>query len=400
LRSSHLALALLALSASCGTGGDPAATGGDVASVLVATGGAFVGSTVVDSQGSLVVTSGEALQVVAFAPGSVIPSTWSAPDTQPEIELALAGDTLWWAANDGKESVLWSLPVGSFVQSPKATAFFPGSYAGDVVGLVADTSAVYAAVSTPQPATLGLQIPSPDSPAWPGSPAVDTVFAGDVYRVGTNPPSPPVRHGGALGGATFLPGFMQHLLVQSSTEVYWADSTSVGGEAGRVMAASKAAWATDPGRRVGGISAIGTDIGFVGLAATDTTVAWAAAATPYPGSTGCWVWVAPVGSGAARMIFDSTQATSSFLCNGLALDAQYVYFAMVEVHVPPAGANSSLLLGTAIVRVPLSAQGSPQVVPLQSDRWYGPRRVLVDDTYVYAIDPSYVMRLPKSAFGP
>jgi hypothetical protein len=270
---------------------------------------------------------------------------------------------------------------------------------GNVVGLAADAHGVYAAVASPTAASLGVEVTPPDSWQWPGSPAVLTPYSGDLYRIPVSPAGTAVKLG-APAGTTFFPGYLQHVLAQSSTEVYWADSARVGADTGRVMAASKAAWATDPGRRVGGIDLDETDVGFVGLAANDAYVAWSAAALPYPGSTGCWVWVAPVGGGAARMLFDSTQATTSFLCNGLAIDDQYVYFAQVDVYVPPAGPSSSVLVGNAIVRVPLSAQGAPQVISVQSDRWYGPRRLLVDDTYVYAIDPSYVMRLPKSAFGP
>ena len=73
---------------------------------------------------------------------------------------------------------------------------------------------------------------------------------------------------------------------------------------------------------------------------------------------------------------------------------------MVQVYVPPAGVDSSVLLGNGIARVPLVGGGPLQTAPLQADRWYGPRRVLVDDTYVYAIDPNYVLRFPKTAFGP
>jgi hypothetical protein len=110
------------------------------------------------------------------------------------------------------------------------------------------------------------------------------------------------------------------------------------------------------------------------------------------------VWAAPAG-GAPSPIFDSNLAGTSFLCNGLAIDDQYAYFAIVQVYVPPAGASSAELLGTGIARVPL-AGGPLEMVPLQSDRWYGARRLIVDDSYVYAIDPSYVLRLRKAAFGP
>jgi hypothetical protein len=204
---------------------------------------------------------------------------------------------------------------------------------------------------------------------------------------------------GALGGVTFFPGLMQHVLAQSTTEVYWVDSARVAADSGRVMAASKAAWATDLGHKVGGFQPVqGLPTGFVGLAASDSYVAWSVAGQPNPGPTGCWVW-SSLKDGAPKQIFDSGAANTSFSCNGLAVDSTYAYFAMVEVYVPPAGVDSSVLLGTGIARVPL-AGGPLETAPLKSDRWYGPRRVLVDDTYVYAIDPAYVLRFPKTAFAP
>jgi hypothetical protein len=398
LRSKHLAL--LALLAACGSGPDPSTTGGDVASVLVAPIGPFISSTVADGQGRVYLASNEALDVVSFGPGAVVPSTWVAPASQPEIELAFSGSTLWWAANDGtNHSLLFSLPATSFVQNPKPTTTFPGSYGGDVVGLVADATAVYAAVSTPKPSTLGLQLPSPDSWQWPGSPVVDKPFSGDLYRVGTNPPAPAVPMKEPIGAITFLPGFMLHVLAQGAGQVYWVDSTPVGGEVGRVMASAKATWGADAGHRIGGIQSFGGQgVGFVGLAASDTYVAWAAAPQPYPGATGCQIW-ASAGGAAPKQLVDSSTAPAPFMCNGLAVDQDSAYFAIVDVYVPPAGPGSALLVGTAIARVPL-AGGTMQTVSMQSDRWYGPRRVLVDDTFVYAIDPNYVLRFPKTDFGP
>jgi hypothetical protein len=393
-------LPLLFLLAACGSGSDPS-NGGDVASVLVAPAGAFVGSAVADGKGNVYVTTAESLDLVRFGPGSVLASSWTAPATQPEIELAFAGGTLWWAANDGKESVLWSQPAASFVQSPKATATFPGAYAGDVVGLVADANAVYAAVSKPLPTSIGLQFPSPDSWQWPGAPLVSTAYTGDVYRIGTNPPSPATKLAGPSGLIAFTPGFMQHVLAQSATQVYWVDENPNGGgtEVGRVMASAKATWGADAGHKVGGVPPFPDQtVGFVGLAASDTHVAWAVAPEPYPGTTGCWIWVSQ-GTGAPMQLVDGTQGPSPFLCYGLAVDADYAYFTMVDVYVPPAGPSSAVLVGTAVARVPL-AGGALQTVPMQSDRWYGPRRVLVDDTYVYAIDPAYVLRFPKADFGP
>jgi hypothetical protein len=393
-------LPFLVVLAACASGPDPSTTGGDIASVLVSTvaSGAFVGSAVVDSQGQVYVTANDLLEVVRFAPGVVLPSTWSAPVTQPEIELAIAGDTLYWASNNGGTSALWSATSASFVSPLPGPTAFPAPGGSDVGGLVADTSAVYAAVSTPLPQSGPPSGPSPDSWQWPASPGVDTATSGDIYRIVPGA-SGSVEKLAAAGAITFFPGFMQHVLAQSSTEVYWVDSTTAGVEVGRVMAASKADWATDGGHKIGAIQSIdGQSVGFVGLAANDAYSAWAVAPQPFPGAQGCWVW-ASASDGTPKEIFDSDLAQTSFMCNGLAIDAQYAYFAMVEVYVPPAGADSSVLLGTGIARVPLGG-GPLQTVSLESDRWYGARRVLVDDTFVYAIDPSYVLRFPKADFGP
>jgi hypothetical protein len=356
---------------------------------------------VLDAQGQVYVAADETLSVVRFAPGVALPSTWAAPGNFPEIELAFANGTLWWASNDGANSALWSSTEGAFV-SPSANATtLPGSPVSDVVGLVADGTGTYAAVSTPRPVAANAPPPgpSPDSWQWPAATNVDTPADGAIYRVVPGSPFPTLQRLDVTGGITFFPGFMMHVLAQSSTEVYWVDSAPVGPDLARVMAATKADWTTDPGRRIGGIQARPDQpTGFVGLAASDSYVAWAAAPEPYYGTSGCWVW-ASAKDGAAKEIFDSDTEQTSFSCSGLAIDDTYAYFTMVHVAIPPAGPDSAILLGSGIARVPL-AGGALETVPLTSDRWYGARRVLVDDTYVYALDPSYVLRFPKTAFGP
>jgi len=396
----RLLLLLLLLPAACKSGPDPATTGGDVSSLLIAPSGGYVGSAVVDTQGRVYLAANEGLGVVEFAPDVTLPSTWIAPAAQPEIELALSGQTLWWAANSGTSSALWSSSEGAFLSPPGTSVTFPGNGYGDVVGLVADSTAVYAAVTAPEPTDGGPpappQGPSPDSWAWPGSAPVDTAWAGSLYRIvpATTPSIQPLA---AAGGITFLPGVMQHVLAQSTTQVYWVDSTPAGTDIGRVMTATKASWATDPGHAVGGLQAqAGVSAGFVGLAASDTYVAWAAAPQPSPGASGCWVWSSLDGKPPVE-IFDSDLAQTTFACNGLAIDSVYAYFTMVQVYVQPDG--TQVLRGTGVARVPL-AGGPLQTVALESDRWYGARRLLVDDEYIYALDPSYVMRFPKTVFGP
>lgn len=390
---------VLAAPVACGSGPDPSATGGDVTSVEVSTvaSGAFVGSAVLDAQGDVILTSNEELDVMRFAPKVVLPSTWTAPITEPEIELAVSGGHFYWAGNDGDHGSLWGATQETFVSPPGAKTSFPCPFGSDVVGLVADSSAVYAAVSTPRAGAPPSGL-SPDSWQWPASPNVDTPTDGAIYRIVPGAAGT-VDELTTTDPISFYPGFMQHVLAQSSTEVYWVSSTSPGPKVGSVMAASKAAWTTQAGRPIANVeTTAGNSVGFVGLAANDSVVAWAVTSEPYPGAQGCWVAASTAGQ-PAKQIFDSEVAKTTFLCSGLAIDAQYAYFATAEVYVPPAGADSSVVRGTGIARVALSG-GPLQTVALESDRWYGPRRVLVDDTYVYAVDPNFVVRFPKSDFGP
>jgi len=395
--SSLTPLALLAAcvaGAACKSGPDPSQTGGEVDSVQVAqlsNGLDFVGSAVVDT-GVVFVAANESLSSVRFSPDVVLPSLWPSLGTAAELELAAgAGGTLWWASNDGVTSALWKLPETSFVDGQIATRTpFPGGGASDVVGLVADATSVWAAVATPETPNAGGEI-WPDSWQWPGAEQVYTPYKGDIYQITAG--QPPV----ALAVAqpiNFFPGLMVHVLAQSTTSIYWVDSTHTGTDLARVMSATKTPSATPPGQRVAGVPAMdnGLAVGIVGLAASDKLVAWAAAPFPSPGTDGCWIWVTTP-TGAPLEIYNSDAEPTPFTCSGLAIDDQYAYFAMVST----TNLQSPVLVGTGIGRVPL-AGGLLQTAPLQSDRWYGPRRVLVDATYVYALDPSYVLRFPKDLF--
>jgi hypothetical protein len=84
----------------------------------------------------------------------------------------------------------------------------------------------------------------------------------------------------------------------------------------------------------------------------------------------------------------------------MALDDSYAYFTTTQVvtESPNDPGGPVYMMGTGLSRVPL-AGGPLQTVPLASSRWYGARRVLVDAQHVYAVDPSFVVRVDKSAFG-
>ena len=157
------------------------------------------------------------------------------------------------------------------------------------------------------------------------------------------------------------------------------------------MRATKSDWSTAQ------IVATAPSNTLTGIAASDEYVAWSTSALPTPGATGCTVF-ASHDDGPPAMIYDGSKAP--FLCWGLAVDDAYAYFATTTVVVQfssdPGG--PTYMMGTGLGRVPL-AGGPLQTVPLASSRWYGARRVLVDAQSVYAVDPSFVVRVDKSAFG-
>jgi hypothetical protein len=115
-------------------------------------------------------------------------------------------------------------------------------------------------------------------------------------------------------------------------------------------------------------------------------------------SPSCSVWKNGASPTQSTRIYQSAVG-----CLGLGIDATYAYFALIET--PPSTSCSGCgydVVTTGIARVALNGPDTqqPTVVKLDSTRLFGPRRFFVDDTYVYGIDPAFVLRIPKSAFGP
>jgi hypothetical protein len=91
--------------------------------------------------------------------------------------------------------------------------------------------------------------------------------------------------------------------------------------------------------------------------------------------------------------------SSTYSCWGLALDATHANFTVVHAYSTSTngsngGQQQTLLVGTRLGRVPL-AGGNPEFIDVGDAKYYGPRRVLVDDTYVYGVDPRVVLRFRK-----
>jgi len=204
----------------------------------------------------------------------------------------------------------------------------------------------------------------------------------------------------SLGGTSFDGTYSQRLLVADGTNVYWV----AGPDPGTLMQTAKATFPSAPTA----IATIQSAKAVSGLAVSQSgpPIVYSVMGDIFNGGTGCTIFaLAPPGT--PTMIYSSPSTS----CMGVALDGNDVYFAIV--HGMPyeqccsqdggSQGTATYIAGTAIGRISLSGPSSQtaSTVSVASDRYYGPRRVLVDPndaTFIYAIDPSYVLRVAKSAF--
>lgn len=450
-----LLIASLPLEA-CGSGGDPS-SGSQISGVLVAPGNGNGGSSnpnatdiaaaAVASAGFFVATGegcegcgspSEGQYALTFAPPSLVPlslaSTIGSGDGSG-VDMAVSGDGSLYivlpaqAATpaNGTQSgmTVMMANAASATKSPlSAWATFPlmnpstspgsgmQSYSNYVVvGSVAQADTLYASVVLIANVNSGVSVPvSPDSPAWVqggsssggGSPPTPAHLPsqGLVFAVSCSSPPCTGDVAPAAVSTTFDPAVAIHTLVATDSSVCWLDGSS------RVLCVPTGwAGATPPAPKVVAAPTLPTGWSLVAVAAAGSNLVWAAAPDVAEGAAGCQVWLSVAG-GTPAEVYDGTDA--SFFCRGLATDSKYAYVTMNEVVGFDQGSSCNTcangfaitgVIGTGIVRVPLGG-GAPQTIPMQSQNWFGPRRVLVDDAYVYAIDPSYVVRAPLSAFAP
>ncbi len=143
----------------------------------------------------------------------------------------------------------------------------------------------------------------------------------------------------------------------------------------------------------------------VGLAVTDTHIAWSIAnngTNLMSGQiqSGCWIYGRALAEQSSRPLF----MTTKFSCLDVAVDDTYVYFAIVKSNVPDNGCNGGCVppvRGLGIGRVPLDGSMTLESLALDisGPDYRGPRRVVLDQDGVslYAIDPLAIAKLPKSA---
>jgi hypothetical protein len=218
----------------------------------------------------------------------------------------------------------------------------------------------------------------------------------------------PADAGGVLYGFNFVDGgvsqlpasfdmeMSNHLLVSDAANVYWVGGGTVWSVPLDLLSSPMTS-----------IGSIGTGAFPVGLSTSKGVVAWSAMqGTNNCGNGPCTFQ--PTGCTVATTT--GTIYQSSKLCMGLAIDATNAYFAIIEQRTTSTCCNSqdggpninNYIVTTGIARVSLTGtpQQTPSILSFSTDRMYGPRRFLADDTYVYGIDPAFALRIPKSAFPP
>jgi hypothetical protein len=403
----HLALlSLIQGSTGCGSGPDPA-RGGDIVGVEVDSsngGGGYTQGVALGSNAVYTAYFGNLARLHFDGSGS---SAGLFNENTSVLELAVAANdgSVWWAggsgtgtgcATGGPVMGLWSSSDAAFLTitsaaTPAAVACSTniGTTSGSqtAYGLVADDAWVVVAIASTRVAMSGSSS-LPDQQGWPGqqlSPSPSG--AASLLRFDRQNPSAPMQP--LPGVSSLATALTAHVLAQSTQEVYWLEASSATSDS--IMRASKSQWSG------GQTVATAPSNTLTGIAAGDQYVAWATSAQPTPGASGCAVFASHV-DGPPVKIYDGSNA--AFLCWGMALDETYAYFATTTVVEQFSGdpGGPTYMMGTGLGRVPL-AGGPLQTVPLASSRWYGARRVLVDAQYIYAVDPSFVVRVDKRVFG-
>ncbi len=227
-------------------------------------------------------------------------------------------------------------------------------------------------------ADQGQGFSDPDESNWPSTGGSDggiqsNVVNGSIVRVDLA-----AQTTSTVSGPSFVMTLSRHLLAADATHIYWV----AGPEPGKVMQAPLDLSTSSLVMNVSnGVAA--------GLATNGTTLAWSATTL----GAGCSIWAA------GTLIFQTT----AFSCMGLAIDKDHAYVAKVSSQISNNNSGTTTWVqGMALERVDLAGPSTQTAseLDLASLRYYGPRRVLIDDTFVYGVDPAYVVRVAKTAFKP
>jgi hypothetical protein len=271
-----------------------------------------------------------------------------------------------------------------------------------IIGIAADPTAAVVAVAPP-PNGGGSNNDSDTGQFSLGSNTGGAV-SGTLYRVALDGGAPPQ----SISASFDLDG-SAHPFAADASNVYWVGGGVVMQQARDLSGQAQPVGTIPPA--LGGKGCMNGQCPLalaVGLDVAGGVVAWSVArGTSTCGGAcsfapaDCTVWKNDnLATNQSTLVYQAPSQS----CMGIAVDGGNAYFAIVEQR-PVTCDNCSLSYATfttGIARISLNGPPGqkPAVVPVDPTRLYGPRRFFVDGTYVYGIDPAYVLRVSKSAFGP
>ena len=291
-----------------------------------------------------------------------------------EPKIAATGSGAVWA---------YALSTGNTIQiDPGAMLISIPQSGGPTVGpatLIAATDALYLAAAPSQ-----TQIP-PNDPSYPCC---------NSMQGGGNP--------GAIQAIATAPAFAtitpilactaaNRCLAVNTDNVYYFDQpTGSIGMTSAVEQTTKAGATTT----IGQIGMTSTITSPVGIAADETAAVWAAsvnyANTSSTPLRGCVISKYDVG-GSTTALFTTTR----FSCMDIALDGTHIYFAIVSVI--GSDSNSQYMRGDGVGRVDRTTGALESLDLGIISPESGPRRVYVDDTDLYLVDPVVIGKIAKTA---
>jgi hypothetical protein len=203
----------------------------------------------------------------------------------------------------------------------------------------------------------------------------------------------------SLGSASFFCDELKECLVGNTSELYYMRHEDPG--TGNVAAIDRVIKPAGPITTLDTIStSLSPSATPVGLAASETHVAWAVANSGQQLQNqqlqlGCWIFARALGDPNGKLLFQSSQ----FSCLDVALDDVSVYFTIVRSSTGgDCGSCEQPIHSEGIGRVSLDGSTYESLALRMQGQYAGPRRVFLDTDSLYAVDPLAIAKIAKTAF--
>jgi hypothetical protein len=225
---------------------------------------------------------------------------------------------------------------------------------------------------------------TPNDPSYP--------CCGPTQNGGANPGSIQASPANAVHIAPILAcTATNRCLAVNTGSVYYFDQPT--GSTGLATSAVEETTKAGVTTKIGDIGMMSSINSPVGIAADDATVVWATSVTYTNTGTppaGCQITKRAAG-GTPTVLLN----TQHFSCIDVALDGGFAYFAIVSV--VGSDSNNQTMRGDGVGRVDLATGAVESLAPGIEGPMSGARRVYVDETDLYLVDPVVIAKVAKTA---